>query len=183
MSGANPKVRDDDRRGGGAPGVLGNPAFEVRDGERDRVKEYGRFLTNRQIGLLLRGPGEVIDGATIGRHFGDELAWARAHLIGEIGGKMIEAALAGNVHSGMQFLKWFGDPGQFVDSLRLTGPGGGPIQTADLAALAGLDLEKLKDLERAATIIAGIFGDDAAGPATVPDAAGPAASGDSPPGT
>lgn len=163
--GPQPKVRDDDRRGG-------NPPFVVRDGEREQVKEWARFLTSRQIGLLLRGTDEPVSKDTICRHFGPELEWGRAHAILQAGGKLMDAVAAGDRQAIMFYLRTQGDPGQFVERRELTGPGGGPIQTLDVSVLADLDLEELEALERTASIFARRFGEgDTGEPAAVPDPA------------
>lgn len=182
-AGPNPKVREDDRRGGGGAG--GNKPFVIRKGEREKVQEWGRALTCRQIGLILRGPAEPVDGSTIQRHFADEIAWARANFIADAGGKLYDAVLAGKESSIHFALRTMGDPGQFVERRELTGPGGGAIQTLNLTEavrlMADLKDEDLPDLERAAAVFARIAGDRAGAPAPVDDAAGPHPGGDGAP--
>lgn len=172
-----PKTRDDDRRGGSAPGHRGNPPFEVREGERERVAELARVCTARQIGLILRGPAEPIHKETVLKYFNDELAFGRANMIADAGGKLVDAVLAGKESSIHFYLKTQGDPGQFVERRELTGAGGGPIATFDVNAamekLSGLSDEELPDLERIASILGRLAGERAGGPATAADAAGP----------
>lgn len=176
--GPNPKVREDDRRGApaGREGG-GQPAFEVREGEREKVAEYARCLTSRQIALVLRGPTEPLSKDTICRHFEDELAWGRAHFIAEAGGKLYDAVLAGRESSIHFALRTLGDPGQFVERRELTGKGGGPIQTLDLLAatelMAGMKDEDLPDLERAAAVFARLAGERAGTSAAADDPPGP----------
>jgi hypothetical protein len=180
-----PKTREDDRRGGGAPGVRGNPGFEVRDGEREKVTELARVCTARQIGLILRGPAEPIAKGTILAHFADELAFGRANMVSDAGGKLVDAVLAGKESSIHFYLRTQGDPGQFVERRELTGAGGGPIATFDVAAamekLAGMNDEDLPDLERIASILGRLAGERPDGPATALDQAGPDSEGNSSP--
>lgn len=164
--GANPAVRDDDRRR-----THSGHRNEVREGEREKVAEYARYLTSRQIGLILRGPAEPLTKDWICDNFGPELAWGKANMIALAGGKLVDAVLAGKESSIKFYLTTQGEPGQFVERREISGPGGGPLQTVDLAALAEFDLEELKAFERVASIFARRFGgDDTGEPAAVPAA-------------
>lgn len=185
LGGPRPAVREDDgrlTRGKSEDGRF--VPFEMREGERERVLSMAKVLTPRQIGLLLRD-GQPVSESTIKRHFPEELALGRAQAVSGLAESLYTSCFDadGNLTDKKQaswLLERLGDPGQFAPQrLELTGPGGGPIQTVDVAALAGLDDDKLSKLGELASIVASLAGADTAGPATLPDAAGPDTSGTS----
>lgn len=170
--GPRPKVRADDRRGSKSGGSFTpQAAFAVREGEREKVAEWAQYLTSRQIGLLLRGPNEPISPDPICEHFGAELLAGRANMVKLAGGKLLENVMSGKESSIHFVLRTLGDPGQYVERRELTGPNGGPIPIADLAALAVLNDEQLDALENAASILARIAGEPTDQSQAVPDPA------------
>lgn len=166
--GSNPAVREDDGRR-----TRSGKRNPVREGEREKVAEYARYLTSRQIGLILRGPAEPLTKDWICDNFPNELAWGKANMLAQAGGKLVDAILAGKESSIHFYLKTQGEPGQFVERREVTGPGGGPIQHADLGVLADLPLEKLRALQNAAAILSGDIEQHPGGIAPVPHATGP----------
>lgn len=168
-------VRPDDGRLTRSGAHNTNP---VRRGERKKVAELARYCTSRQIALILRGVDHPVSKDWVCDHFKKELEWGKAHMIETAGGKLVDAILAGKESSIHFALRTLGDPGQFVERKEVAGPGGGPIQTVDLAVLANLPLEKLRALANAAAIFAGDTGDLSGETAPVSDAAGPDRGGD-----
>jgi hypothetical protein len=151
--------------------------FEVREGERERVRELARICTSRQISILLRGPDEPLSHNTICRHFANELAYGRANFIEKCATRLYDNVDKGKETSVLWALDRLGDPGQFVRRTEVSGPNGGPIQTVDTAALFDLTDEELDQLGRIASKLAAAAA-TAGEPDAVPDPTGPDTGGD-----
>lgn len=139
--GARPKERDDDRRGGGAKGHMGNPPFVPTEQQRQEVRELATILNAEQIGIKLGG----ISKATITRHFRKELEEGVTNAVALVGAKLLKQALEGDKTSQIFFLR---TKGGWVQRTELTGKDGGPVEVRDFD-FRGMPLEKKKLLAEA----------------------------------
>lgn len=164
--GPRPKVREDDRRGhrGSGRSEFEAPQHIATDENRELVKTWIKVLTIDQVATKLG-----IGRDTLMRHYRPELDAGITDAVAAIGSKVLKQAMDGDKASQFFFLR---TRGKWSVRNEITGPGGGPVQTArvDPAALESLTDEEFELYERLCERLGGASSGGDAGPGS---AAGP----------
>jgi hypothetical protein len=131
---AVPAVVEEQHRGA-PPGHFGNPPFIPTDAQRQEVRTLARALVDQQIIANMVG---LRSTSALRQHFRAELDAGTADTISTISAKYVKLALEGDEKAMRVVLE---KKGGWASKHEHSGPGGGPIQIADLNRLSPEQLE------------------------------------------